>query len=335
MKTLAGNATYLPLFVAMLCVSGCASVRSVPLPSKNNEHGGMVYYLPTQKIRLTLTIQADANSTRTVTATPTTVYADLSQRHVAQYRRNQIGQNALTVSVDPQGLLSGSASGKNTPQIANFIGKIAATPDIIAASTDIPEPVSDVCSKPGTYEWVFDAFGTPEQAMWKTCNIKVTFDDPQPQIDGTRWRDGFSTRASRGFFYRQKRPVQMTVQSGDERRVFVFSIVDGRSSPGYLPIPRTLFAESEWKVTFSEGSPMIYEVNSGGDLMGLVNLPAEVLHAYSAALLSGLNDRKDLAAAEKDYLQELSAIAAQQAKYTACMAAVRSRDDAAIRSACN
>ena len=62
--------------------------------------------------------------------------------------------------------------------------------------------------------------------------------------------------------------------------------------------------------------------------------PADVLKAYSQAVLAGFNEKKSVASAESEYLKQLAALAAQQAKYDACKAAAESRDDARIADAC-
>lgn len=120
---------------AALAIGGCASIRSTSLSPGSRDvptQGGMVYYLPMQRLKLTLTVMAASEAkqgqTRTVNVSPTAILADTDARYVAQYRRNQIGSNLLTVSANADGLLSGEASGSTTQNIAEFLGEIASNP---------------------------------------------------------------------------------------------------------------------------------------------------------------------------------------------------------------
>jgi hypothetical protein len=357
--------------------AGCAPIRSTKLPAMNSQsevvktQGGMVYHLPMQRLKLTLTVTAGtggAPQTRTITVAPTTAFADPGARYVAQYRRNQIGSNTLKIGVNADGLLSGEQKGTNTPQVAQFLAQLASgTERMFASKANNPG-----CAQAGSYEWVLDAGGDNatgsagvrqlsvlgesvrdatdlERAARSSadlpCGLSVAIDNlgvggaaGGDQVAG-QWR-GVSTRGDshgygHGYFYRQRRPVQVTVTSDDgQRKVFVVSLVDRRSAIAFLPIPRTLFAEATWSVSFTDGSPTVFDVNAGGDVLGLAKLPADVLKAYSQAVTAGLNDRKGMATAETEYLKQLAALAAQQAKYEACRAAAQGGDLGKIQDAC-
>ncbi|GAA4790632.1 hypothetical protein GCM10023307_14950 [Lysobacter hankyongensis] len=335
-------------------------MRSVKLPSESagKPQGGMVYYLPKQQLKLILTVTdgvSGAAQTRTVTVVPTDAFADRGARYVAQYRRNQIGSNTLKVKVNANGLLDGDNEGSSTPQVAEFLGRLAAG----VQRRSIDASPGKGCSTAGTYEWVLDATDTQRQILFEnrpspvpltfdaigtsnlgdpgSCGLVVTVESigkdikPQPQ-----WQDGDPDSRGHGYFYRQKRPVQVTVAAaGNQQRVFVHTLVDANSPTEYLPIPRTLFAATSWKVTFSNGTPTFYDVTAGGDALGLAKLPADVLHAYSQAVIGGLNDRKSMATTETEYLKQLAALAAQQAKYEACREAAESGDKERTKAACN
>jgi hypothetical protein len=175
----------------------------------------------------------------------------------------------------------------------------------------------------------------------RPCGLSVTIDNlgasdkPSDKDSMVQWRGVNDRGDGHGYFYRQRRPVQVTVTSDDgQRKVFVVSLIDGRSPTAYLPIPRTLFAEATWSVSFTDGSPTVFDVNAGGDVLGLAKLPADVLKAYSEAVTAGLNDRKGMATAETEYLKQLAALATQQAKYEACRAAAQGGDPGKIQDAC-
>jgi hypothetical protein len=74
----------------VLALGGCASIRSISLSPGINDvppQGGMVYYLPMQRLKLTLTVvaasDAKQNPTRTVEVSPTAILADTGARYVA------------------------------------------------------------------------------------------------------------------------------------------------------------------------------------------------------------------------------------------------------------
>lgn len=349
--------------------AGCAPIRSTKLPAMNSQsevvktQGGMVYHLPMQRLKLTLTVTAGtggAPQTRTITVAPTTAFADPGARYVAQYRRNQIGSNTLKIGVNADGLLSGEQKGTNTPQVAQFLAQLASgTERMFASKANNPG-----CAQAGSYEWVLDAGdghtatssgiqpmtvlrepADAEQSGRSTadlpCGLSVTIDNlgasdkPSDKDSMVQWRGVNDRGDGHGYFYRQRRPVQVTVTSDDgQRKVFVVSLVDRRSAIAFLPIPRTLFAEATWSVSFTDGSPTVFDVNAGGDVLGLAKLPADVLKAYSQAVTAGLNDRKGIATAETEYLKQLAALAAQQAKYEACRAAAQGGDLGKIQDAC-
>jgi hypothetical protein len=339
--------------------AGCAPIRSTKLPAMNSQNevvktqGGMVYYLPKQQLKLTLTVVQGAQgtpSTRSVTVVTTDPFADRSARYVAQYRRNQIGSNTLKVKINSNGLLDGDTEGSSTPQVAEFLGRLAG---IDAREARFKEREKEGCKDPGTYEWILDRIdnrvsvalheqgrvhdvamtGSEPDPSW--CGLTVRIDELVEQVTEQSWSGVDLHGNGHGFFYRQKRPVQVTVSTdGGERKVFVHTLVDERSPTEYLPIPRTLFAATTWKVTFSNGTPTFYDVNAGGDVLGLAKLPADVLKAYSQAVTAGLNDRKGMATAETEYLKQLAALATQQAKYEACRAAAQGGDPGKIQDAC-
>ncbi len=346
-----------------IAIAGCASVRSVKLPAEpaGKPQGGMVYYLPKQQLKLTLTVADGASGapqTRTVTVVQTDAFADRNARYVAQYRRNQIGSNTLKVKVNANGLLDGDNEGSSTPQVAEFLGQLAAG----MRKASIRAAGGQGCGKAGTYEWTFDAAVDKQPLVLfenqpspspmaidesgksnlldpASCGLIVTINSVGEEIDtGHRqqWQGADPGKRGHGYFYRQKRPVQVTVgANGGERKVFTLTLADERSPTEYLPIPRTLFAATNWKVTFSNGTPTFYDVTAGGDVLGLAKLPADVLHAYSQAVVGGFTDRKAIATNEADYLKQLAALAAQQAKYEACREAAHSGVKDRITAACN
>lgn len=395
-----GRPTMAIIGALLAMTAGCASIRSVDI-SKAPQHpiqGGIVYYLPTQRLVLTLTVseedpckkesagtkagdakdaRGDAKGdektavacdkpkkmVRKIDLAATPEFADLSKPYVAQYRRNHLGTNALTVRVNANGLLSGEGGGSTTPAVSEFFGALAG----LGADTkrwtsggdrETKGADDDLCGTPGTYVWTF---GVEEAAALSAddrsdnithckiaINIFINGKDQRTKVESAAtlegalhtadWRNaGDNSDLNHGFFYRQKIPFEIEVvdtKKESSGKIYYIPLVTKHSPVEFLAIPSTLFANTTWKVGFENGSPTLYDINAGGDALGLVKLPAEILKGYSDALLSGLSRRKELSTAEVQNLQQLNALALQQAKAEACRAAVATGDLDKIKAAC-
>jgi hypothetical protein len=378
--------------VLLMAVAGCASIRSTKLPMAGKPQaataGGMVYYLPMQRLELTLTVseqkpdadgagkkqeqaadagtkqqknQADKKPTppaappklaRNITISESRVFGDPDARYVAQYRRNHIGSNALKVTTNVDGLLSGEGSGSTTSGVAEFLRAAA---DLQGTSFSFTatdretglETKPNLCAKAGVYKWTFDAklSSQIEQAL-RQCQIEVSVCDPGNSTEtcalsdqsppDQSWKYANRENYGRGYFYRQKRTFE--IRTRDELRniqqVFYVSLAGRHSPTEFMPIPRTVFADTDWKVGFTDGIPTVYDIKAGGDVLGLVKLPAEVVKAYSEAVLAGVKRKGQLAEEEVKSLQQLNALAAQQVKYEACRAAAQTGEKDKIEAAC-
>lgn len=392
-----GRPTLAMIGALLAMTAGCASIRSVEI-NKAPQHpiqGGIVYYLPTQRLVLTLTVSVEdpckaaaaekpkagdkattmgipaactqeKRRIRKIELAPSPEFADLSARYVAQYRRNQLGSNALALKVNAGGLLSGDGSGATTPAISEFLSSIATLRGssmsnfLSIRSLPIPlDTVKDACRDPGTYVWSFDVDDPGKSADeknpkgWVACGIDVTVSVHGPSsktplvngsvngrdhvVESVQWKTKGMPTFSHGYFYRQKLPFEIRIDNniGDNAsKIFYFPLATHYSPTEFLPIPNTLFANTTWKVGFENGSPTVYDVNAGGDALGLVKLPADIIAAYSDAVLSGLKRQKSITEAEVQSLQQLNALAVQQAKVEACRAAVATGDLDKIKAAC-
>jgi hypothetical protein len=326
------------LACAATLVAGCASVQSVAVTGAGALHGGLVYYLPMQRIKLTLTVNED--STRSIEVAPTAAFADTAHRFVAQYRGSQVGTNLLNVNVGVDGLLEGDSTGSSTPNLSDLIGSFAALGRSGTSLKSLKQTTAQ-CTTSGTYEWIFDVpIDTATSSGMAHCGVRVEVGPIDSEAPTVSWAGtGGNTRGA-GFFYRQKRPVQITVSVDDpdagtsSRLTNVFMIVDAHSPIEFLPVPRSVFATSSWTLKFTNGSPTLYDLNTGGEVLGLFKLPAEVVSAYSKAVTAGFRDRNSIPKAQAEYLQQLNALAVQQAKAEACRAAVATRDLDKINTAC-
>lgn len=324
-----------------LSVGGCASIRSVRLSDeKTPERGGMVYYLPTQQLELTMIVD-DKGANLSLNASK--AMADVDYKYIAQFRRNHVGTNEFEVKANADGLLSGEISGSTTGNLGDAIKALASTAGGFRA---LNTPDADKCKQKGTYKWVFGLTSdTMPTAALRDCKLAIVVSGLDGKVysndqNKREWSGTDGGKAGTGFFYRQRLPVVVTVKytpTGGAQQDFVFyeSIVGKHSPTEYLPVPRTLFATSHWKLTFDNGVPTVYDIDAGGDLIGVFKLPAEVLVAYSDAVAAGFTKKKTSLANEIAYLEELNKLALQQSKNEACRVALQTRDDDKIKAACN
>ncbi|NOT87919.1 MAG: hypothetical protein HOP03_07040 [Lysobacter sp.] len=327
------------LLLIAVSVGGCASIRSTKLPQSNNSNpqGGMVYYLPTQQLELTMTVD-DKGARLSLAASR--AMADVGHKYVAQFRRNHVGTNKFVVKANAEGLLAGELSGSTVGNLGEAIQALAASS---AGTRTLDHPRSEnKCKENGTYKWVLgpDIDAATTMALGN-CGLVVGLQPPNSTPAAAPTGDHLSQGP--GFFYRQKQPVvvKVTHTSTDAAKkttsqdfVFYESIAGAHSPVEFMPVPRTLFATTQWKLSFDNGIPTVYDIDAGGDLIGLFKLPAEVVAAYSDAVAAGFTREKTSLGNETAYLEQLNKLALQQAKNEACRLAVQGGDNDKIKAAC-
>ena len=335
------------LLLTAVLFGGCASIRSTQLPEgseRGNKQGGMVYYLPTQQLELTMTV--DDKGAR-LSLSPSKAMADVGNKYVAQFRRNHVGTNKFVVKANADGLLSGELSGSTVGNLGEAIKALATS---TAGIQMLNSRSGDKCKEKGVYKWVFGVtVDLATEAALQSCGLKI---DPR-RLDGTPYSKentpgalvatGSGMSDGPGFFYRQKLPVMVKVThtatdasnaSVSQEFVFYESVVGSHSPIEFMPVPRTLFATTQWKLNFDNGIPTVYDIDAGGDLIGLFKLPAEVVGAYSDAIAAGFTKEKTSLSNETAYLEQLNKLALQQARNEACRAAVQNGDSDKIKAAC-
>lgn len=355
----------------MMTASGCASVSSARLADggsrdMSKRQGGLVYYLPMQKFELTLTViqkeaekkdvakegdrkQAKAGSDALVPASgsisadvslkATPMMADTSRAYVAQFRRNHAGINKMIVRASANGLLDGNFAGSTTSQLSETLKALAAT--AAEARISFLNPSLGSCSEPGVYKWVFGATLSKDvESSLASCGLTVDVDALSAAATTTApssqpvWKGNWSEHWP-GFFYRQRLPFVVSVKQGNKTYKFYEAIAGDHSPVEFMPIPRAIFATVNWKIDFEDGVPKMYDIDASGDYLGLFKLPADVISAYSDAIVSGFDQDKAVAKSEQDFLDQAAKLAASQAKYEACRTAAQGGDPEKIKAACN
>lgn len=345
------RATLSAVALAGTLLAGCASIHSNQVKFNPDVPArGVVYYLPTQGLLLTLTVVENKKKVgkvttstfvRTIDLQPTPVVPDLDERYALAFRRNHLGVSKAIIKVDTNGLLSGESSGSTTSQVKEILEGLATSAGALAPYDLVGE---NHCAAAGTYRWVVDAQGnllnqptdpvTGHLLELSDCRlafmVKPFASQTMTSVHPTSGKHGY------GVFYRQSLPMLAVVSDTAENRALAFtpSIVSKLSPTNFLPIPRTVFSNVTWKLTFSNGMPTVYDIDAGSDVLGLVTLPAEVIAAYSKALTAGFTSRKGNLDAEAGYLQAVADIAVQRANMAVCQSAIDTGDLDKIKATC-
>ena len=336
-------------------VAGCASIRSASVAEMAQEPHGLVYYMPTQFLVLTLTVSdtkttqgknTTTTSARAVALTQTPALADTTRRFVLEFRRNHVGTAKANIGIGSDGLLTGSLEGSSTGKIKETLEGLAGSSawlrsDSVAVSAaNNPLAPPNLCAAPGTYVWVLDANGGQKQAPHSKgkaltladCRLQFL---PNTLFAGSAPASQSPAESGPGIYYRQALPLLVVVQDDLANTAYSATpVIVGPHSPvHFLPIPRTLLSTVGWKLTFANGVPTKYDIDASSDILSLVTLPADVLAAYSKALTAGLTARKGDADAEVNYLKAMALLEAQR-KEEACRQARASGDPSRISAAC-
>lgn len=309
--------------------TGCATYTSDVARSAHLDEG-LVYYLPRKDVVVTVTVSADATST-SVGIDASAAYADRSRAFLLRYQRSPIAKNVMDIGVTAGGLLS-SASATSTVQLDQALASIANLAGMSGARGFAMTPApAEKCALPGTYVFSYPLEPEPNGVVGKPCGISVSISrvadarvvPARPEEPGAR----------AGIYYRQLVPYRVKASggaSGIAKETIVFSPT---GSPDlFLPLSRNLFANNESTLTLVEGALTGYKQDSDGELVALLKLPAAIISAYFAAAGSlfdafSTRDSKEAAALTSAMKLEL-----ERLKYQACLAAVRNKDDEAIKS---
>lgn len=335
-------------------LAGCAPIQSKPLDVSSNAEG-LIYYLPKRDVVVTLTKPKDAPATLTVGIGA--AYADLSKRYLLTVKGTPLGSRTHDVAVSESGLLkSGNAVlvsnvGEIAAAIASSLGGVPWRLDAAGQSQD--------CTKLASYSIAIDGGKTvdnfcgfrievtatafPAQAAPGTETSKESSDhrsgDKLPAAVPTDVVHSHSGGA--GYYYRQARPYRVRVcptesspkACSDENTILAGVLNSPTDAPvQFIPVSKTLFADNDNTVTFSDGVLTQYKEVKGSELLGLTSIPAEVIAAYFKAAGSLFDFLKQKSDSEVGQVNGQLALALAKMRYDACLVAIRNNDKPAMES---
>jgi len=137
---------------------------------------------------------------------------------------------------------------------------------------------------------------------------------------------------ARGVCYRPQMPVRITLSVGSHFSSAETFMVPNRSRLMHVDLAAGLFAEQKYSLTFSHGVLTSYTQNAQSELVGLFQLPAEVLKAFLSAPAEALGLRQANVTAETSYLNAVrSNVDAQRQAAETCAANRNACPDSATR----
>lgn len=278
----------------------------------------------------------DNLSISNIEATTGAAYPDLSKTFSLEYGKNGLGKNTLDISISKTGLLSSTKS-KTESQLSEALVNLARSAGASSARKSlnrIAAAGNDHCPHRGKFSFSFDM--TVQNPPQFTCvdPIDVTI---RPHNSGNApHRNGpeldKNTKTTSGVYYRQQLPYAVSISYGaaNDLKKIVYSPTGSQTH--LLPIKHSLFADSDAKFTLVDGIPTQYKQESGGEVVSLLKIPADLISAYFGAVgeifdkVSG-SDTSEVKAINA----EIQLLLAQQ-KITACRDAIEAKDAEAIES---
>lgn len=283
---------------------------------------GVVYWLPKKSIGVTITIGKDSEPPQ-VDAAATAAFPDYSHRFVLQPLRNPVGKRQLDVQVDERGLLK-SINSKGLATPADTLKGLA---ESLAAVTARALTVTPADCGEGVFKKLVEP--GPQPVRTDLCGYDITVEPAYPaavnplghRLDTARLR--FRNRES-GVFYRQELPYLVTVQrAANKEEVRHFIVFSPTGAPvKFLPVPRSLFADSDVGLTFNDGVLTRVDQTKAGETFAVLKLPADLIGAYFAAIGKIFGDRQKAAESQLAVLEAKNQLLIEQLKNENCKAAI-------------
>ncbi|WDD90943.1 hypothetical protein Bsp3421_000829 [Burkholderia sp. FERM BP-3421] len=240
-----------------------------------------MYYMPRQAILVTVTLDKDKNQAITVSSAK--AEPDLSRRFVLKYKSSLVGTNHVTLSISSAGLLQTSntvtTSGVNT--IAKNIGADAGIFSGVLAAL-VPKQTNN-CQANQTYTLAI--YPENHDALPPLCNLTIAISPsmPLPTYNTEHLSENSSDQT--GIFYRQLIPYRISItdsQSNTKSDYLAFS--PDQSPTLFYPVSKSFFANNQTNIGLTDGIITSIDQNTDGELIGLTQLPADIISGYFSAI---------------------------------------------------
>lgn len=303
-------------------LAGCASIESTPRPLPG-QADGLTYYLPRQDVLITIVKTGGNISSVTIGTTP--AYPDLSSRFVLNSGTNLLGKNQADIGIDTSGLLK-SSKAVTTSGLSDALKNLAGSMGTFGTMGRQLGADKDACAD-GTHTFIYRSMEMHDGEA-KPCGLTVKMARLHAAASQLPDHEKATGQPQSGLFYRQAEPYLVTVDGS----VFASAIVlsPNLAPTRFLPISRTLFADNDSTIEFTDGMPTKYNETRDGELVAVFKLPATVIAAYFGAIGTVFDSFKINSGKESEQLAAEVNLQIAKQKYDACIAAIRAKDDALV-----
>lgn len=324
------------VFLAALSVTACSSIRSFESKNLSDMDEGLSYYMPKRDLKVTITVgNGRVGRITGINFSTTEAYPDLSKRYVLKHSSSLISKNDLDVQITERGLLTSSKS-TTTSKLNEVFQSLS---ESVAAKKTKSNPNANYnhrCTKVGTYTFIYEIpneTGSINDAP-SPCGIKINI---EKLTSGTSLvtnrdndlEDGKSASPEKsysGIFYRQNEPYKVSTE-GNIFKVSKIVFSPSNSKISMLPVTKTLFSTNVADFSFEDGVPKKYKQEADAELIALLKLPADVLKSYFTAVGTTFDIFSKQDENEVEMLNASLALELVKYKHTACIEAIKSKDD--------
>jgi hypothetical protein len=267
-----------------------------PLPADD----GMYYYMPSAPIIVQVAL--DDKSNKTITVPSVSAFPDLSRPYLLTVPDNLISENHATLSVGTNGLLQSTGTNetsgvdtlvKNLAANAGTLSGLAGRVGLAPAPAPRPgvkpvvPPPRTGCLPSSTYSLVI----SPEtlaanEVVPPICDLRVTVTKLgiASPLSGSLKASDYGMHQS-GIFYKTEIPYLITVSAAAATNSQAFIAYSPNESPvQFAPLKKSMFAMNNTTIKLQDGVLTTFDSDVGGELTGLVALPADAISAYMTAI---------------------------------------------------
>ena len=307
----------LALCFITIVLAACSAIESAQNPQSDFE--GLSYYMPKKDFVVTITTKS--GQAPKVGFAESAAYPDLGRKYVLRYSRNLVGKNTMNVTANEKGLLS-TATSDSVSGVADALKNLASAIGTVRGLGVRAALLPATCPD-GDHVFVFPAETSTFPGV---CGVTIDIEKVPGGDAGGGPTEG---KVVAGIYYRQNEPYRVTASGGGtDIGTILFS--PSNSATRLMPIFGTVFANNHAEFAFTDGMPTKYNVDTDGEAIALLKLPAEVLSAYFSAVGAVFDGFKAIDSKKAAELDAAIKLQLAQQKYDACVAAIKANDVAAI-----
>lgn len=302
-----------------VALSGCAAMRST-IPSLATSASGPVYYLPTTRIMLTVTVDAKGEQLVIEAAQPEYI-GDPSAAFTLSSVSNPFGSDKFKTKVANNGLLQ-SVELESTGELdealvhgATSFGKVAAFLENAQAGDgrtvifqEYIDPYELVMNPTRLTELQNGILGAVKAAssITATSDVDVKKAKTDLKIDVERLIEpaaGVDSSACKmGICYRRLIPYTISATVGGIKKETLIQVPNG--SPTYIAdMTRGLFSDWNTQTVFDKGMLTQYDSDRKSEAVEVLQLPGELVGAVVTGATSGFQSKTSLLNAEAGLLE--------------------------------